>query len=335
MSQQLFNIKLISQNKSYECSLVDSVLEGGLRHGLAMRYECSNGTCGVCKAKLNSGKIKKIKHHDYSLNDDEVNNQEFLMCCHAPESDLELDVDLIGDVKSIAIQNIQTKVKEVRFVDDMAILTLRTPRSQTLQFMAGQDVELSFKGNVSRYPIASCPCHGMELEFHIRHLEGDEFSYALFTKNIKPKSKVGLVGPKGVFVLKELSAKPMMFIAWDGGFAPIRSLAEHAFSLEMANPVYFYWAYPSIDTKPYMDNHANSWQAIMEDYHYTSIACEFDRGSTNDCHKVAKQIFDALDLEIAKQSEIYICAPAEVLIFLSELLLENGVDESQLIGSPI
>jgi len=335
MSEQLFNVKLKSQDKHYECSLNDSVLEGGLRHGLAMRYECSNGTCGVCKARLSSGNLKKIKHHDYSLSDDEMNNQEFLMCCHAPESDIELEVELIGDVKSIAIQTIQTKVKEINFVDNMAIVTLRTPRSQTLQFMAGQDVELSFKGNTSRYPIASCPCHGMELEFHIRHLEDDNFSRALFTKSIKSKSKVDLVGPKGVFVLKELSNKPMMFIAWDGGFAPIRSLVEHAFSLEMPNPVNFYWAYPSVDSKPYLDNHANSWQVVMEDYYYTSIACEFDRNSKNDCRQVAKQIFNALDLEVAKESDIYICAPAEVLIFLSELLLENGVDESQLIGSPI
>jgi CDP-4-dehydro-6-deoxyglucose reductase len=47
----------------------------------------------------------------------------------------------------------------------MALLTLRTPRSKTLQFMAGQDVELSFAGNTSRYPLASCPCHGMTLEY--------------------------------------------------------------------------------------------------------------------------------------------------------------------------
>jgi CDP-4-dehydro-6-deoxyglucose reductase len=74
---------------------------------------------------------------------------------------------------------------------------------------------------------------------------------------------------------------------------------------------------------------------MIDQYTYRSIACEFDRSSNNDCYKVAKQIFDALDLNIAKQSDLYIAAPAEVLIYLGELLLENGVDESQLIASPI
>ena len=335
VSNSIHSINLINQERNYECSEKDSVLKSGLRNGLNMRYECSNGTCGVCKAKLISGDLEQIKHHEFALSNDEIENGEFLTCCNAPKSDLSLELDLIGDVRSIPVQNIETKVKSVSFINDLAVVNIRTPRSKTLQFMAGQDVELEFNGIKSRYPIASCPCNGMELEFHIRSIESDEFSQVLFSKKIKPKAKLNLTGPKGVFVLREDSVKPMLFIAWDGGFAPIRSLVEHAFSLEMPNPVNFYWAYPSVDSKPYLDNHANSWQVVMEDYYYTSIACEFDRNSKNDCRQVAKQIFNALDLEVAKESDIYICAPAEVLIFLSELLLENGVDESQLIGSPI
>ena len=336
MSNQIFNVQLKKNKRNFECSVNDSILEGGLRHGLSMHYECSNGTCGTCVAKLIDGNIKSIKHHDFILSENQKNQGEFLMCCNAPASDIALELELIGDVKSIAIQNIETKVKKVSFINDnLAIITVRTPRSKTLQFMAGQDVELSFKGNTSRYPLASCPCHGMELEFHIRNMPEDAFATALFTKKIKSKSIIDLEGPKGIFVLKETSTRPMTFIAWDSGFAPIRSLVEHAFSLEMSNSVYFYWAYPAEEQAPYLENHAKSWQAIMDDYTYAPIACEFDRSSKNDCQKVAKQIFSALDLNIINQSDLYISAPAEVLIYLGELLLENGLNESQLIASPI
>ncbi|MCS5592519.1 MAG: 2Fe-2S iron-sulfur cluster-binding protein [Gammaproteobacteria bacterium] len=336
MFNQIFNIQLNKNKRNFECSENDSILEGGLRHGLAMHYECSNGTCGACVARLVNGDIKQIKHHDFSLTKDQKNQDEFLMCCNVPASDITLELELIGDVRSIAIQNIETKVKKINLVNDnLAIITLRTPRSKTLQFMAGQDVELSFKGSTSRYPLASCPCHGMELEFHIRNMPKDAFATALFTKKIKSKSAIKLEGPKGIFVLKEASTRPMVFIAWDSGFAPIRSLVEHAFSLEMSNPVYFYWAHPADEKTPYLENHAKSWQVIMDDYTYTPIACDFDRSSKNDCHKVAKQIFKALDLNIVNQSDLYISAPAEVLIYLGELLLENGLNESQLIASPI
>ena len=336
MSDQLFTIQLTNKDRDFEASELDSVLESGLRHGLAMHYECSNGTCGACVAKLVRGDIKQIKYHDFSLTKDQIAAGDFLMCCNAPVSNIALEVDLIGDVKSIPIQTIETKVKKINFIsDDLAIITLRTPRSKTLQFMAGQDVELSFNQLISRYPIASCPCHGMELEFHIRNLASDDFAEALFSKKIKAKSKVALEGPKGIFVLNEASSRPMLFIAWDSGFAPIRSLVEHAFSLEMSNPVNFYWAYPAQDQSPYLENHAKSWQTIVDDYCYTPIACAFDRSNKNDCKKISQQIFSALDSNLVNQSDVYICVPAEVLIYLGELLLENGLNESQLIASPI
>ncbi|WP_201342320.1 hypothetical protein [Abyssogena phaseoliformis symbiont] len=64
------------------------------------------------------------------------------MCCNSVASDIEVKLDLIDDVKSIAIQNIDTKVKSIHFINDgMAILALRTSRSKTLQFIVGQDVE--------------------------------------------------------------------------------------------------------------------------------------------------------------------------------------------------
>ena len=331
----LFDIHLDAQNKVYECAKGDSILEAGLRHGLSMRYECSNGTCGACKAKLLQGSIQQIKHHDYALSQEAQDQGEFLTCCYTPESDVSLEVDLIGDVKSIPEQCIETKVKQIRLMGDIAILTLRTPRSKTLQFMAGQDVVLSYQGHDSRYPIASCPCHGMELEFHIRHTEGDVFSQAIFKNKLKAKSKVELTGPRGVFVLDEASTRPMVFIAWDIGFAPIRSLIEHAFSLEMPQDVHFYWAYPQQEGQPYFDNHARAWHQVLDHYYYQTIGCEFDRLNHNDCQKVAKQIYQTLDLDLIKRAQVYIAAPAELLIHLAELLLEDGLDEVQLIGSPI
>ncbi|MBE8190494.1 MAG: 2Fe-2S iron-sulfur cluster binding domain-containing protein, partial [Candidatus Thioglobus sp.] len=200
MSQQLFNVKLKSKGKNYECSKVDSILESGLRSGLALRYECNNGTCGSCKARLLTGNIKQIKHYDFSLSKAELANAEFLMCCHAPTTDIEIELDLIGDVRSIPLQKIETKVREISFIsDNMALMRLRAPRSKALQFMAGQDVELAFNSNRARYPLASCPCQMLDLEFHIRNNPADDFAQALFSKALKVKSKVILQGPKGIF----------------------------------------------------------------------------------------------------------------------------------------
>ena len=97
MSNQIFNVQLKKNKRHFECSENDSILEGGLRHGLSMHYECSNGTCGACIAKLVNGDVKQIQHHDFVLTEDQKKQGEFLMCCNTPVSDVALELELIGD----------------------------------------------------------------------------------------------------------------------------------------------------------------------------------------------------------------------------------------------
>ena len=48
-----------------------SILEGALRAGVPLNYGCSGGNCGLCKAKVVSGQVKKTRHHDYVLTEAE------------------------------------------------------------------------------------------------------------------------------------------------------------------------------------------------------------------------------------------------------------------------
>jgi len=334
--KKIFNIVLANKAKYFECPPDDVILNAGLRHGLAMRSECSNGTCGSCIAKLKKGNTQLVKFHDYKIEAELSAKGAFLMCCHSPLSDLELEVDLIGDVRSIPLQDINTKVKKIVKINENFIsLVLRTPRSKTLQFMAGQQVELCYQDISVRYPLASCPCNGMELEFHIRNLNSDHFSKILFNGDLSAKSNIQVTGPRGIFVLREESIKKMIFIAWDGGFAPIRSLVEHAISLEMDNEINFFWAFPAIDKEPYLNRHAKSWNAVLDDYKYFPIPCKFERSLDNDCELIAETIFNSLSLIDLKLSDLYICAPAELLIKLSELIISSGIDEKNILGSPL
>ncbi len=341
MSYKLSNVHLSNFDRNFECAGNDTVLNGGLRNGLAMHHECRNGTCGTCLARLVKGNLDKTKHHDFILSDIQKENNEFLMCCNTPVTDISIETKLIGDVRSIPIQSIVTKVISIDVVNfELAVIKLRTPRSKTLQFMAGQDVLLSFDDHhYSRYPLASCPCDGMILEFHISRNAKDIFAEAIFNGIITIKSLVNLQGPKGIFVLNEKSSRPMTFIAWETGFAAIRSLIEHAFSLEMSNAINFYWAYSHKQSEPYLDKYAKSWQVIMDDYSYTAIASDhklaFDRYSVEDCQSLAEEIFEKIDVARVNQSDVYLAAPAELLITLSELLLDNGLNEQQLIASPL
>ena len=66
----------------------DSVLEGALRAGVPLNYGCSGGNCGLCKAKLISGEIKKTRFHDYVRSEADKRDNMFLMCSNTAVTDL-------------------------------------------------------------------------------------------------------------------------------------------------------------------------------------------------------------------------------------------------------
>ena len=71
----------------------DSILEAGLRGGLALNYGCSNGNCGLCKCKVVSGEVKKIAPHDYVLTEAEKGLGYILACANTAVTDVVLDAE--------------------------------------------------------------------------------------------------------------------------------------------------------------------------------------------------------------------------------------------------
>ena len=64
-------IRILPSGHEFFIEGSDSILDAGLRSGLALDYGCSNGNCGLCKAKVVSGQVKKILPHDYVLTEAE------------------------------------------------------------------------------------------------------------------------------------------------------------------------------------------------------------------------------------------------------------------------
>ena len=82
-------------------------------------------------------------------------------------------------------------------------------------------------------------------------------------------------GPHGEFILHEKSTRPLYFIAFDTGFAPIKSLIEHAMSLEAAEAIHLYWI-GSHDNSIYLPNVGRAWADALDNFHYTQMVAGFD-----------------------------------------------------------
>ncbi len=245
----------------------DTLLEAALRAGIPLDYGCSNGNCGECKARLVSGQIKKVHPHDYAIKEPEKANGAFLLCSYTAITDVVLEAH-VSDADDIPEQEIPTRVKAVEMLNEhLAALHLTAPRSQRLRFLAGQRVTLAADGAEGEYYVASCPCEDRHIELHVRR-DNRGFARKVFN-DLRKEDGVRILGPHGQFVMKLDSRRPVIFVAWEDGFAPIKSLVQHAMSLEIADSMHLYWAAGEIGH--YQDNLCRAWADALDDFSYRPL----------------------------------------------------------------
>lgn len=249
----------------------DTLLEAALRAGIPLDYGCSNGNCGDCKARLVSGQVKKVHPHDYALKETEKANGAFLLCSYTAITDVVLEAHVSG-AEDIPEQEIPTKVKAVEMLNEhLAALHLTAPRSRRLRFLAGQRVTLSADGAEGEYYVASCPCEDRHIELHVRR-DNRGFSRKVFD-GLRKEDGIRIFGPRGQFVMKLDSRRPVIFVAWEDGFAPIKSLVQHAMSLEIADTMHLYWAASEAvqGVGHYQDNLCRAWADALDDFGYQPL----------------------------------------------------------------
>ena len=272
------SVTIIPSNHSFILDGNGSILDTALEKGLNLNYGCTNGKCGKCRAKLKIGSVKQIKHQDFNFTEAEKHQNFVLMCTCAAASDLVLEADIAIHDIDISYQDINAKLKKINPISDYtSIIHLQTPRTNTLRFLAGQNIKLSINNASACYPIARCPCDDRNLEFHINSKNNSEFSHELLN-NIKTGASIQLNGPYGRFQLQEDPQAPIVFLAVDNGFAPIKSLIEHAISLDYQEKISLYLV-STHDKQHYYHNLCRSWEDALDNFNYVPIHVELNSNS--------------------------------------------------------
>ncbi|HEY0664797.1 MAG TPA: 2Fe-2S iron-sulfur cluster-binding protein [Gallionella sp.] len=296
----------------------DTLLEAALRAGVSLEYGCSNGNCGECKARLVSGEVKKVHAHDYVLSQADKDAGMILLCSCAAVNDVVIEARVAG-TKDILEQRLTAKVKSVElFNPQVAALHLLAPRSQRLRYLAGQSVRLSAQGVGGEYAIASCPCEERHIEIQIERVPGDAFAELLFN-GLKANDSVELQGPYGEFVLDDESERPIVFVAFGMGFAPVKSLIQHVQSLDNAESVDLHWL--ADEAGHYQANLCRAWTDALDNFSYIPHP-----QPDNIEAAVAGIVRDYHDLH---RFDVYAAGTAEQLQIVKRLFLEQGLPERQ------
>ena len=254
----------------------DSILQSGLKAGLRLSYGCENGTCGLCRARVVDGEVQRIRSHDFALSEAERTQGHILMCSYSAVTDLKIETLEASGPQDIPRQEVVTTVRSISpLAAGTRLLHLQTPRSSRLRFLAGQSAELGAStaaGDIhGNYPIASCPCDDRNLHFHIGHDETDAFAADVFSGALRAGDRVTLSGPAGDFVLRPEQGRPLVFLACDLGFAPVKSLVEYALSADASPSCTLAWLATRADGH-YLANQCRAWAEALDGFAWIPAA---------------------------------------------------------------
>ena len=306
-----FNITIEPSQHQFPANADQSVLDAALAAGIVLPYSCRAGACSSCKGKVLSGQFEAGAAPEQVLEAAEIDEGYTLLCQAQPRSDMVIESREVRLASDIQIRKLPARLTKLRMpTDDVAIMTLQLPSSETFRFYAGQYVEIILKdGNRRSYSMANSPDQASALELHVRHMPGGRFTdheFGVGDTAMKEREILRLEGPFGSFFLRQETDKPIVFLASGTGFAPIKAIVEFMIEQGIDREAVLYWG----GRRPqdlYMDELARSWEQALPRFRYVPVVSEAQpedgwQGRTGFVHQAV--IDDMPDLSA---HEVYAC----------------------------
>lgn len=226
-------IQVNARNRGYDFDALpgERVLYAGLRAGIDLPYECATGTCGTCKAKLVSGRVRDRWPGAPGRKYVKPQAGEFLMCqCQAEEA-LTLEVSSFVyplEPGACVPQSCNGTMRNVRaLTHDVTAFTLELERPR--DFDAGQFVLLAPESidGYRAYSMCNYARGGRSLDFVVKRKTGGAFSEWLFGAN-RDGARLDAFGPLGKATFEPGLGKNLLCIAGGSGLAGMISILARA-----------------------------------------------------------------------------------------------------------
>ncbi len=322
-------IELQPSGHQFESAEGANILEAALEHGVAFPYGCQNGFCGACKAKVTSGEYAyQDGYSSQPLTEEEI-AENVVICCKAEaKSDLVVEVHEVAAAAEIKVRTLPTKVVSIeQLADDVVRLTLKQPEEESLQFLAGQYLEILMEdGRRRAFSIANAPHNDGGIELHIRLVEGGAFTPHVFTE-MEEKEMLRIEGPMGSFFLREESEHEIIMVAGGTGFAPIKGMVEHAVELGIKNPIKVYWGARG-EADLYLNTLAQQWAAEHDNIDYIPVLSEAGEGWSGRTGLVHEAVI--ADHEDLSSADVYMAGPPVMVNAGKGAFADCGLPEEQL-----
>ena len=271
-----YTVTLQPSGRQFHCAPQQSVLAAGLQAGAGLPFSCRSGVCRTCRGRVATGQVDVGQVHPAYLNDADRKRGYVHLCQAKVLSDCTIEVDEYDTSLNFPLQQMPARVISIeRVAPDVVTLCLGLPPNEPLRFHAGQYLDILLGPDTRRsYSIANAPVPDgvRQVWLHVRHMPGGLFTDKVFT-SLKAREMLRIEAPLGQFFLDAESDKPVILLASGTGFAPIKSIVEHALAQGSTRSFHVYWgARTRVDL--YTDELAASWAQQYEHIRYTPVLSE-------------------------------------------------------------
>jgi CDP-4-dehydro-6-deoxyglucose reductase, E3 len=304
----------------------ETLLEAGLREGLALPFECRNGACGVCLCSVEHGAVTHRPYQRSALPDTLKAQGKALMCCAMPLGDAVIEVEGLshGGAGTAKLRTGRVVGLE-RLAEDVMRVRIALPEGQSIAFTAGQYINILLEDGERRaFSFANPPHENGMVELHIRRVPGGRFTGHVF-EGMQVGDTLRFEGPLGNFTLNE-SARPILFVAGATGFAPVKSIIEDAFQRGLHRPMRLYWGVRR-SRDLYMLELAQRWQREHENFFVVPVLSQPEpedqwHGRTGFVHEAMLADFGDL-----VGYEVYICGSLRMVEVAVPAFIAQGLSE--------
>lgn len=209
------------------CKAGETVLDAAFRNRINLPMDCSDGVCGTCKCRAESGSYSLGDDYiEDALTEDEAAQGLVLTCQMKPSSDCVISVPSSSAACKTGLETFAAAVTKVEPHKDAAIvLELDVDAAQAAPtFLPGQyvNIDVPGSGHGRSYSFSSAPGE-RRVGFLIKKIPGGLMSRWL--ERAAPGDRISFTGPFGSFYLRD-PQRPLLFLAGGTGLAPFLSMLE-------------------------------------------------------------------------------------------------------------
>ncbi|MCF7550874.1 2Fe-2S iron-sulfur cluster binding domain-containing protein [Pseudonocardia sp. WMMC193] len=297
--------------RSFPATGKDSLLNEALAAGIPFPHSCTVGTCGTCKSKLVSGKVREITDAAITLSSEELADRYILPCQSLARGAVELHVADLVDMPDHPLVHTSAVLSGTRaLTHDILEVVVRV--DEPFAYTAGQYAELRVPGisGPRSYSFARGAADRAkdELVFYIRRTPGGEFTEWLFAED-RSGTALEVAGPFGNLWLRP-SGAPALCVAGGSGLAPIKAILEAAADEGAQRETIVVFGARTARDLYCVEEIEAAAAAMAGSCRFVPVLSEEDPGSDwSGARGLVTDVVAALPADVLSACEVYACGP--------------------------